>query len=231
MILILASIVDKNAQRLAEACNSARIYTCKDLAIGKLALRGSGPDHSSITVDEQRIPVKEIDCIVNLLPYVLQDELYFFPPEERGYQAEEFAAMIIYFISFIKCPVVNRLSLISLSGMSFNAIHWYNLASKLCIPVYPVELDTHYELLSNTPKEKLVDIIYFNGKIISHNRSIGNEYTFKLATRARVDYLKASYYQAESDQLQFVRARTSPDINDNDTLEAIVEYIHSIDKK
>jgi hypothetical protein len=228
MVLLLASVVDKNAHQLAAECSHARVFTCEDLATQKIALRGADIDGSTITVRGEKISVSKIAGIINLLPFVLRDELFFFPLEEREYQAEEFMALINYFISFINCPVINGPSLINLSGLSFNNIHWYNLAHKLSIPVYTCVLDTQNKLPSNAADDKLIDITYFNGSIISPDGSIGENYTYKLAKEAAVDYLKVSYLKIEMDRIQFVRARTVPDINDNETRKAFVEYINSL---
>src|SRR5258708_1980427 len=110
MILVLASIGDESADAFAHEfpADTAAVFTCFNLAGERSSLPHPAFSDSTITAGGRKIGVGEIEGVINLLPAVFPGELVFYAPEEREYQAAEFHALLVFFLSSLKCPVLNR---------------------------------------------------------------------------------------------------------------------------
>src|SRR4030088_432688 len=92
MILVLSSMVDKAAASFVKDFPdaAASLFTCYDLAAGSTLLRYPDFEASVVSIQDRRVRVTEIGGVINLLPAVFPEELFFYPPQEREYQAAEF---------------------------------------------------------------------------------------------------------------------------------------------
>jgi len=229
VILLLASLVDKKALAFAtEFPNPAAVsvVTCRDIAEDSSTF--CYPDFlaSTITLHGQTISVFSIRGVINLLPAVYPDELVFYPPEEREYQASEFHALLTFFLSALACPVINRPTPSSLTGPYLNPIGWYNMAHQLDIPVSSVSLDSDAFVNPFTPRqsETVVEVSCLGGSVISRSHTIADDYTITLARAAKVEYLKVVYNDGGQEGLQIISAHAVPDIANARTRKALIDF-------
>jgi hypothetical protein len=137
MILILASRVDDRARQLAARFphGRARILTCRDLSRRGWRLDMNGGDDDRIVAAARRLRAENITGVVSLMPCVRPQELVHIIAADREYVAAEMTAMLVYWLSQLRCPVLNRPSAGSLCGPAWRPERWCRLASSYGIPV------------------------------------------------------------------------------------------------
>jgi hypothetical protein len=228
MILVLASAVNEDARTFASelACvTAASVLTCRDLAEEPSDFRHPDFHASSLTVAGRKIAVQEIDGIVNLLPTVLPDELFFYPPEEREYQAAEFQALLTFFLSALACPVVNRPSPQSLNGPCSSAIAWRCFARREGLAVAPIKLDTDdiQHFFESRRPEQTFEVTCLGGSLITSSGTDADRMTVELSKKAKVEYLRAIFEDCE-DGPRLLTASGIPDIRNAGTRRALAGY-------
>jgi hypothetical protein len=231
MILVVASAVDDAAVKFAEEIaptTVASVVTCKSLALESSALRF--PDHlsSTITAGGRSIAMKDVRCILNLLPAVFPEELFFYSEEEREYQAAEFHALLTFLLTAVTCPVINRPTSMSLSGPFPNPLAWYHLAHRLSIPVVAVGFssDESVNPFARRHPAALVEASYLNGKTIAVE-PVAEGYTRTIAECTGIQYLRTTFVRCSS-ELQLASVSTVPNLRDKTTRNALIEYISAI---
>ena len=230
MILVLASVADDAAAAfVAESRDVAELslLTCRDLAEERTVLRHPGLAGSAITVDERTVPVERITGVINLLPVVFPEELFFFPPEEREYQAAEFHALLAFLLCALPCPVVNRPAGSSLSGPYTSTIGWYRLAYEMSIPVAPVTIESgaFVHPVEACRDAETIAVSCVGGKIIEPSGTRADCATLALAVRANVAYLRGLYVRSEAGSLELLAAHAVPDARDGATRRALLDYV------
>jgi len=231
MILVLASAANNEAAAFARKRTNAAasVITCYDIAVNKSSFRYPDVASSKITVQGKILMVKEIEGVINLLPAIFPDELFFYPPEEREYQAAEFHALLTFFLSALECPVINRPTSLSLTGPFINPLSWFHAADAAGIPLSGVQFssndppDASLFLGQNT----LTEVAYLGGKIVTPSNAIADVYTLRLADMTQVEYLKVFFEKRGEHDLQFVRAQTIPDLNDKSDVNSLSNYFHT----
>jgi len=234
MILILVSSYYKEAATFAKRFpgGAASIFTCADLAAQPIDLFYPGFERSTITIGGAAIPINAISGVINFLPEILPEELYFFPEEERDYQAAEFRALFTFFLQALPCPVINRPSASGLTGAFNHPLYWMDRARKLDIPTIPLVIDSDHPA-NHPPTQKppaQPEIICLNQKIItvisisnlaSNYQTRAQQYTLQLARHARVAYLKAAF-EMTGQKLALARVSTVPDIRNDELIRRII---------
>ena len=189
MILILASIADPEASSFAgEFGGSACVLTCNDVVRGPTRILHPAFHNSTLTAAGRAIAVRDISAVVNLLPAVVPNELTLYPAAERTYQAAEMRALLTYFLSSVKCPVINRATPLHLNGPVQNPVAWLAAANRVGIPVSLPQSD------SPAPP---IEVISVGGRLIQSSGTIADDYTQQLAAHYHLEYLKAFYHSPQ----------------------------------
>jgi hypothetical protein len=230
VILVLASLADQDAVAFAKEFADAAaisVLTCRDLAEDHTVLRYPDFASSTLTIDCRKIAIGEIEGVINVLPAVFPEELVFFPPEEREYQAAEFHALLTFLLSSLPCPVVNRPAAGSLSGPCLNPIGWYHLAQGLGIPVSPIQLDTDN---FNNPfaarrADPTIAVTCLGDRVITESGTTGDRDTIALSRQAKVDYLTALYTASKAGRPELAAVRAVPDLRDMVIRRALIDYL------
>jgi len=130
LILVLASRVDGAAGELVAAFprDSARLLTCRDLSRRGWRLSTSSPTQDRIVAAGRRVEASRVDGVVTLLPCVFPAELVHIVPADREYVAAEMTATLLYWLSGLRCAVLNRPTSGSLSGPAWRAERWCRVA-------------------------------------------------------------------------------------------------------
>lgn len=224
MILILASIADGEAVSFAgELGGSASVLTCNDLVRGPIRVYDPGFDRSEITVNGRLTSVREISVVLNLLPTVMANELVAYPPAERTYQAAELRALLVFFLSQLRCPVINRATPMSFNGTIQNPAAWFAVAENVGIPAAFLSADSR----GKTPLGGLtpcIEVVTIGGRLVTPTGSAADDYTVELAHRARVEYLRATY-QRDGSGIRLLGADSYPDIRQPATRAALRDYL------
>jgi hypothetical protein len=145
MIVILASRWDKTAGAIAACCvgRPVRIMTCQDLCTSgwrqRLGAHWESAEPSEVAVaGQQLIPQRQVTGVLTRLPTVTDDELIEIAPQDRGYVAAEMAAFLLFWLSRLSCPVLNRPTPMCLAGPFWRAEKWVHAAARAGIPVQPI---------------------------------------------------------------------------------------------
>jgi hypothetical protein len=229
MILILASIVDAAAAAFAEefaAAASVSLMTCRDLAASRIALRHPDFAVSTLTIGGKQISVREISGIINLLPAVFPEELFFYPPEEQEYQAAEFHALLTFLLSGIDGPVINRPTGGSLAGPFLNPLAWYHVARRAGVPLCSISIDTDdfVNPFAVPVSATAFEVSCLGGSILSPSGTAADRNTLALSSVANVEYLRAVYERTANGNLELAMIRTVPDLSSAATRRALMDF-------
>lgn len=229
MILVLASIVDAAAAAFAEEFADAAnvsLMTCRDVAASSIALHHPKFVDSTMTIGGREISVREIGGVINLLPAVFPEELFFYPPSEQEYQAAEFHALLTFLLSSIDAPVVNRPAGGSLSGPFVNPVAWYHVACCAGVPVYSISIDTDDFVNPFTAPVSATafEVSCLGGCILSPSGTAADQGTLALSHLANVEYLRAVFDKGANGNPELIMIRTVPDIGSAATRRALIDF-------
>jgi hypothetical protein len=227
VILVLAGMRDADVVSFSGAFRPlpAAVLALAELAVERSSLRHPNFARSTVTVEGRSLAVGEIAGVVNLLPAVVPDALRAYAPAEREYQASEANAWLLFFLSALECPVVNRPTTLSLSGPVLNPLGWHQLARSAGIPVSAVRVDSA-ESANPLPlqREGLVEVVSVGWEIIAPSGTEADRHTTRLAEWANVEYLKARYAREGRTGVRFVGASSVPTIRRDPERTALVRY-------
>lgn len=140
MIVILASRYDAVARRLADrwAAHDAVVLTVDDLAApGWRWTGGAGIPTGTMGLRGTAVPFDRIRGVITRLPHVHEHELPFTHEDDRAYVAQEMSAFLLAWLSSLPCPVINRPSASSLTGVAWRREQWLHRAALVGLPVVP----------------------------------------------------------------------------------------------
>jgi hypothetical protein len=83
--------------------------------------------------------VREIDGVLVRSPTVLADELASITPSDRNYVASEINAFLVYWLSVLDRPVLNRPTPRSLGGPGWYPEHWIHCAASVGLQTAPIK--------------------------------------------------------------------------------------------
>jgi hypothetical protein len=232
MILVLASVVDHAASAFAKelaSVTAASLLTCRDLAEEPTTFRYPDFAASWLTIDGRKTGMGEIGGVIHLLPQVLPEELFFYPPEEREYQAAEFHALLTFFLSALVCPVVSRPTPQALSGPCASSIAWRYFAKRCGIAVSSMKLDTDDVdgFFGHQRAEPTFEVSCLGRRLITPSGTAADRITMELSERADVAYLRAVFEDRGADP-RFVTASAVPDLKNSATRRALIHFFERI---
>lgn len=231
MILVLARIADRAAVTFAgdlAGVTAAALFTCRDLAEQPLALHHPDPQRSVLTAGGRTIPLSAVRGVVNLLPTVLPEDLSFYPPEERDYQAAELHALLTALLSALPCRVVNRATPAGLTSPFNDPLGWHRLARRLGIPTahLAIDSDAFVNPFVAPPGTDRIEVSCLDGSVITPSGTDADRHTETLARVAGVEYLRA-FYALPDGEPALHSAGTIPDIRHPATRRALIELFRS----
>jgi len=229
VILILASIVDAAAAAFAEefaVAASVSLMTCRDLAASRIALHHPNFAASTLTIGGREVSVREIGGIINLLPAVFPEELFFYPPWEQEYQAAEFHALLTFLLSSIDAPVINRPAGGSLAGPFVNPVAWYHVAWRAGIPLSSISIDTtdFVNPFAASVSATAFEVSCLGGRILLPSETAADRDTLTLSRLANVEYLRAVYEKTANGNPELAMIRTVPDLSSAVTRRALIDF-------
>jgi hypothetical protein len=233
MIVILASRWDQTAGAFAAHCAAARsvgILTCRDLCTSGWRQRLGGGMSDTVVCDaavaQRRVmPQREITGVLTRLRYVAADELVEISAQDRDYVAAEMTAFLLFWLSRLTCPVLNRPTPMCLSGPNWRAEQWVHAAAHAGIPVKPLRRNTSSESHAATPvpvASRSVTVIGERtfGEADPHLRQQAR----RLAELAGVALLSVHFSSAERGA-RFLGADAFPALDDDALRDAALDYL------
>jgi hypothetical protein len=226
VIVVLASQYDVTAQQLVErwADYGACLLTPEDLSTPGWRYYLSNPLVSTAVVNGHRITVGEIHGVVTRLSWVTEAELPHIIPADTAYVAAEMSAFLIFWLSELACPILNRPSPGSLNGPCWRREQWVANAARAGLRIRPES--RHLSLISAAapPQKEANSTVTIIG-----DRCLGQvdrsllERSRDLAKIANVDFLGIQFSSPDPDAA-FVNATVYPEINCVEVADAMLEY-------
>lgn len=240
MLVVVASPWDEAARALVERWepHGAGLLTVDDLSRAGWRHYLEDPYRSRAVIDGRVVETGDISGVLIRLPAVTEQELPKIVAEDRAYAAAEMTAFLTYWLSTLKCPVLNQPSPSCLCGPSWWPEQWTQVASRLGLPVAPRRRYTppFAEGISAAMDEPLFSFTDAHAGAVQMtvigDRCIGAgdedlaRQARLLATAAGVDLLAVVFSGPEAGS-QFVDAHLWVDVSDEAVEESLLNYFSS----
>jgi hypothetical protein len=200
--------------------------TAQDLSVAGWSQRLSLTDGGTAVAERKLVPQKEITGVLTLSPCVFEDELVDIVPEDRRYVAAEMTAFLLFWLSRLRCPVLNRPTATSLSGPYWRREKWVRVAAQAGIPVQPVRRHAAPPG-SSVEEEALQDhttVTVIGNRVFGEAEPDLQRQAQCLASLAGVELLAVHFSRAEHGA-RFVSADAFPNLSEDRLSEAVLEYL------
>ena len=222
MIVVLVAAGGASAPSAAAlAPLEAEVVSLEELAAAPSALYDPGFERSELTVSGTRVCVGDLTGVVNLVPAVPPELLTFYDEGEREYQAGELHAWLSFFLSSLRCGVVNRPTPVSLTGPALTFLSWTRIARAAGVATAPLTVDSRdVRAALREPEPGGDDVVCVGGRVVSPVGSPSEAAALRLAEAADVIYLRA-WFDRDS---RLLGASSVPDLRPKPTRRALVDY-------
>ncbi|HET6865571.1 MAG TPA: hypothetical protein VFH80_06595 [Solirubrobacteraceae bacterium] len=142
MFVVVASRTDAAARALCERAppGSAQLLSWRDLSTPGWRYYGDpGDGDDGAVIADTPITNAEITAVLTRCPAVPPHELGHIVPADRSYVAAEMTALLVAWLTRLRCPVFNRPQDGCLCGPRWPPERWTMLASSLGLRAVPVE--------------------------------------------------------------------------------------------
>jgi hypothetical protein len=229
MIIVFAQEHDDSAKSLVRRWKDrgARLMVPADLSRAGWSCLSRDPGRSRCTIEGASHDSSEIQGVLVRLPGVLASDLPHIASSNRSYVASEMTAFLVYWLSVLRCPVLNRPTPRSLCGPGWYPEHWLHYAAQAGLRVQP----THRSIkLSSIDHPRWPEHSEpFAELTLVGDASFGNtgpELTAKaraLAVTAGIDLVKFRFDGPSADAC-FLQADLCPPLDDEQVERAVLAY-------
>jgi hypothetical protein len=174
----------------------------------------------SAIVEGQVVQTRQIEGVVSLLPWIGPQDLPGIHPEDQEYVAAEMSAFLLAWLSELSCPVLDRPSPSSLSGLGWRREQWIRVASRLGIPTaLPDDASTHgAPVLSGRP------VTVLDGQPVGGCQPAEGEAAATIARAVDVRLVTLSFVGTEQAPV-FEGAWPAPQLDDPDMAKVLKESL------
>ncbi len=228
MLVIVASRWDPGAPALAArwAKSAVRILTPRDLSVAGWRLRSAGRGGAMIVAGGESFKQREVTGVLTRLPSVAAQELAQIAPEDRRYVASEMTAFLLFWLSQLRCPVLNRPSASSLCGPYWRREKWVHLAAQAGIRVRPVRRTVNGEgtgaEMASADSQTTVTVV--GERTLGDAGPALHRAARRIARLAGVELLAVGFSGPGPDA-EFLAADTVPDLSGDEPADAVLEYL------
>jgi hypothetical protein len=224
MVLVVASRVDDEARTLVSEFprGDAALLTPRDLSTTGWDVRSTSLPLSIAASGGDRISARSLSGVVTLLPCVFAQELVHIVESDREYVAAEMTAFLLFWLSTMSCPMLNRPTSGCLSGPNWRFEQWCRAATQIEIPTIDCARSTRSGAALRTSSETITVMMVGNSIIGSADEQV-ERYTRRLAAVAAVDAMTATFLRTPYG-LRFAGAFPFVDAASLDVRRAIVSY-------
>jgi hypothetical protein len=230
MIVIVANGGDAAAASLAAHWGAkSAILTPEDLSASgwrqSLGHIKDGGLNDSVVVQQRVIPQREITGVLTRLPAVHAADLPDIDPEDRDYVAAEMTAFLLFWLSRLRCPVINRPTAMSLSGPLWRPEQWVHAAAVLGIAVSAVRRHSRAEWQRAVPPSaRAVNVI--GGRCFGEAHPNLVSSARRLAEAAGVALLSVVFSSPDADAT-FIGAELFPPLDSDEEKAATLDFLGS----
>jgi hypothetical protein len=226
MIVVVAGYHDEAARSLVArwGADRAALLTCEDLSVPGWRHYVAAAGNPMAVIDGRKVAPGEITGVVTCLPHVSELELLHIVPSDRAYVAAEMSAFLLSWLSALSCPVVNRPSPTCLCGPYWRPEQWASVAAQVGMRVQPVHRRVALADGSGPAVPDGVTVTVVGGRCLGHADTTVMAAARRLAQAADVDLLTLHVGSAGPDAT-FLGASPWPDLNSDETVDAVLEYI------
>jgi hypothetical protein len=141
MIIVFANEHDKNAKCLVQrwANRGAALMVPSDLSRAGWSCASGHPAFSEFVIGDARHRSSQIRGVLIRWPAVLPSDLPHIVPSDRSYVASEMTAFLVYWLTALGAPVLNRPTPRSLCGPGWFPEHWMHYAARAGLHVRTIE--------------------------------------------------------------------------------------------
>jgi hypothetical protein len=159
---------------------------------------------------------------------VSEGDLAHITPHDRSYVAAEMTALLVSWLSGLKCPVLNRPTPLCLSGPNWGPEQWTHVAAQAGIRVRPVRRRVGPP--GHVPPERLdrrpVSVTVVGNRCFGATTKTLAVRARRLADVAKVDLLAVRFSRPEEGSL-FLGADPCPDVSTDEVADAILEHLRA----
>jgi hypothetical protein len=133
VIVVVAAPSDATARALVARWeeHGARLLTVADLTAPGWRVYTEDPERSRAVVGGEVVATEDIAGVVMRLPAITAQDVPVLAAEDRAYAATEMTAFLLYWLSSLSCPVLNRPSAPGLCGPAWRSEQWAMTAARL----------------------------------------------------------------------------------------------------
>jgi hypothetical protein len=169
------------------------------------------------------VPAASVLGIVNLLPYIFEQELFDIEPADRRYVAAESTAFLLFLLTRMPCRVVNRPTAECLNGPCWRPEQWSKACSSVGIRTKTVHRNSTSSAMVHSESAVLRSVTFLGGKFLGKSSSLQQGAIHQLARLANVSFLKINYIVEDGWQV-FHSVEVTPDLSDEAVRIALHEY-------
>jgi hypothetical protein len=224
---VLAHQHDIVAKALVERWKDfdAYLLTCRDLSLSGWRCYLSSLGDSRAVASGKIIAYAETKGVLTRLSRILEHDLPNIVNIDRVFVAAEMTAFLMFWLSSLKCPILNRPTPTSLSGPNWHQAQWVFAASKLGIPIHPFHIDTSKNLGKSESVTNFhpLTVTVVGRSCFGEADDTLKTYARGLAAAAGVNLLSVCFSSRESGSY-FISADQMPDISSKEVSDAVLEY-------
>jgi hypothetical protein len=231
MIIVLAGRYDAPARRLKDrwAGADAHLFTCDDLSVSGWRYRLNDPLNSTAIINGRGIKQSKIAGVVTRLSWIWEGELVHIVAHDRGYVAAEMSAFLVFWLSGLTCPVLNRPTANSFNGPGWGRERWNFAASEAGMRVDSICRRASLAVLpaddaAVQERHDQVSVTVIGEQCLGNADKTLKGQARRLATIAGVDFLEVQFGSADADAA-FVGINTFPDIDNAAIADAALSYL------
>jgi hypothetical protein len=228
MIVILASPWDPTPGACVArwASRDVGVLTPRDLSLAGWRQRLHGDASDAVVVGGKVVLQKEITGMLTLLPCVSEHDLAHIAPQDLSYVAAEMTAFLVFWLSRLKCPVLNRPTPACLSGPNWPREKWVRVAADAGIPVESVRRRAEIGISKIADTAAHVSVTIVGDRVFGEVDPVLHTWARTIAMAASVDLLELRFSGPGPDA-RFTGANSFPDLSNGALADAVLGYLRA----
>jgi hypothetical protein len=230
MIVIVANRWDPTARTVASRWypEDVGVLNAQDLSTAGWNQLLPVTGNSAAVIERKLVSHQEISGVLTRLPCIFATELTDIVPADRSYVAAEMTSFLLFWLSQLTCPMLNRPTPICLCGPYWRREKWLHAAAEAGIPVQPVRrlasMKTGFSEKGVLPVTTTLTVV--GSRVFGESELCLHQQALRLARLAGVDLLSVDFSSRERGAY-FVGANVSPDLSDHEIADAVLEFLQS----
>lgn len=226
MIVVVASASDAPARELQQqwSGHDVRLLTAADLSTPGWSATLPSSGRSTAVIQGEATDSREISGVLTRLPSIGTGELGHIAAAERPYVAAEMNAFLLWWLSDLACPVVNRPMPPRLCGPAWRPERWCTVAARLGVPVEPIHrVAAGPDRDHGEPDVSSVVTVVGSAGIGDVDALLADR-ARRLAAAASADLLRVTFSGTDGDA-RFAGAHPDADLSDERVRDAVLELL------